>query len=157
MLENERFVLREEGPYVKVSFLREQPVEAGIRSYFVEDFKGRSRAVGGGLGVGGIVEVFVKEVVGAAGHGEGFHSEFFAGELVGVAEMNQGVANWYMRSVSTMQQRKERRTPSNDSIDQRLFSAEQILICNFLPIVIELQRQLVFKEIDIGPLVSLVS
>lgn len=78
----------EEDVEVGVAAVFEEPIETRVGGDSVEDGEGRGCAVGGGGSVGRVVEVFVQVVVGGGGHGEGFDAEFFAGELVGVAEVD---------------------------------------------------------------------
>lgn len=53
-----------------------------------------------GGGVDGVVEVDVQGRVGGCTHGEGFHAEFFAVELVGVGDVNEGVSHCIVLVIS---------------------------------------------------------
>ena len=57
-------MLGEEGFDVLGSFFGEETVEAAVGGDFVQNFERGGRAIGGGFGVGSVIDVFVEEVVG---------------------------------------------------------------------------------------------
>ena len=95
VLEHQRLVIFEQGTDIAGAFVREEVAEARVSLHVAEEFKGRVGAVFCWMrgGVGGVVEVFVHVVVGGGGHGEGFHCDFAGGEFVGVAEVDERVAD----------------------------------------------------------------
>lgn len=73
----------------------EEAGEALVLGDIVEDGEGERGFVAGGAGVAGGVDVFVEGVVEAGSEGEGFHGDGAGVELVGVAEVDEGVSYWF--------------------------------------------------------------